>query len=135
MRRRVPDMSRLLPVFLLAAIPSAMLAQATPAASPAKPIEVTLSEWKVALPSDTIAAGVVTFRVSNAGNMNHALYVLGDDIAQGTREIAARQSATLRLTLKPGSYEVYCPMSDQSHKMAGMTRKITVVAAAPAKKP
>jgi uncharacterized cupredoxin-like copper-binding protein len=67
--------------------------------------------------------------------MNHAVFVLGEGVAQGTREIAARQSGTLRLTLKPGIYEIYCPMSDQSHKMAGMTRKITVVAGAQSKKP
>ena len=122
-------MTRILLVAAIAALPSTLAAQAAPAA-PAKPIEVTLLEWKVELPSDTLTAGPVTFRVNNAGNMNHALFVLGEGVAQGTREVATKQSATLRLTLKPGTYEVYCPMSDQSHKMAGMTRKITVVAPA-----
>jgi plastocyanin len=118
-------MTRFLVIFALASAPSALIAQGAPAAS-AKPIEVTLSEWKVELPSDTLKAGAVTFRVSNEGNMNHAFYVLGEGVAQGTKDIAARQSATLKVTLKPGTYEIYCPMSDQSHKMAGMTRKIIV---------
>ena len=123
-------MNRIAIIAALVAAPCALVAQAAPAA-PAKPIEVTLSEWKVALPSDTITAGTVTFNVKNEGNMNHAFYVLGGNVAQGTREVAAKQSATLKVTLRPGTYEIYCPMSDQSHKMAGMTRTITVVAAKP----
>jgi plastocyanin len=113
----------------IAAVPSILAAQATPATPRPKPIEITLSEWKVEMASDTMTAGPVTFQIKNEGNMNHAFYVLGEGVAKGTQEIAAKQSATLRLTLKPGSYEFYCPMSDQSHKMAGMTRKVTVVAA------
>ena len=119
-------MTRFLLIFALASAPSALIAQGTPATPSAKPIEVTLSEWKVELPSDTLKAGAITFRVTNEGNMNHAFYVLGEGVAQGTKDIAARQSATLKVTLKPGAYEIYCPMSDQSHKMAGMTRKIVV---------
>ena len=123
-------MNRFALIVTLAGAPAALAAQAAPAAT-AKPVEVTLSEWKVSLSSDTLTAGTITFNVKNEGNMNHALYVLGGNVAKGTVEIAAKQSATLRLALKPGEYEIYCPMSDQSHKMAGMTRKITVVAAKP----
>lgn len=120
-------MNRLAFFVAIAAVPSALAAQAAPAA-PAKPIDVTLSEWKVKLATDTLTAGAITFNVKNEGNMNHAVFVLGNGVAQGTREVAARQSATLKVTLKPGTYEIYCPMSDQSHKMAGMTRTIVVVA-------
>ena len=127
-------MTRYLIIAAFAAIPSVGAAQAAPATPRPKPIDITLSEWKVELASDTLIAGAVTFLVKNEGNMNHALYVLGEGVAKGTQEVAVKQSATLRVTLKPGSYELYCPMSDQSHKMAGMTRKITVVAA-PAKQP
>jgi uncharacterized cupredoxin-like copper-binding protein len=125
-------MKRFVLIAALAVLPTALSAQAAPAA---KPIEVTLTEWKLALPSDTLTAGAITFNVRNDGNMNHAFYVLGGNVAQGTKEIAVRQSATLKVTLKPGDYEIYCPMSDQSHKMAGMSRKITVVAPAASKKP
>ena len=124
-------MTRFYSLLAIAAAPAMLPAQA----APAKPVAVTLSEWKVELPSDTLTAGAVTFQIKNEGNMNHAFYVLGEGVAQGTREVAARQSATLRVTLKPGTYELYCPMSDQSHKMAGMTRKLTVIAPAPAKQP
>jgi plastocyanin len=105
------------------AIPGAVVAQA----APARPVEVTLAEWKIQMPSDTIAAGAVTFRITNAGGINHAFYVLGGGVSEGSKEIPAKQSVTLKLTLKPGEYEVYCPLADQSHKMAGMSRKVVVV--------
>jgi len=112
------------------AVPAAVVAQ-TPPVTAARPIEVTLAEWKIQLPSDTIAAGAVTFRVTNAGGINHAFYVLGGNVSEGTKEIPAKQSVTLKLSLKPGEYEIYCPLADQSHKMAGMSRKIVVVSRAP----
>ena len=118
-------------VAVLLAAPAVLAAQATPA----KPIPVTLSEWKIEMPSDTLTAGAITFQVRNEGNMNHGFFVLGGSVATGTKEIPAQQSATLKVTLKPGSYEVYCPMSDMSHKTVGMSRKITVVAAPAAKTP
>ena len=119
-------MNRFAIILAIVAAPSALAAQVP--ATPVKPIEVTLSEWKIALPSDTVTAGTLTFQVKNEGNMNHAFYVLGGNVAQGTKEIVAKQSATLRVTLKAGTYEIYCPMSDESHKLAGMKRTITVIA-------
>ena len=98
----------------------------------AQAVVVNLSEWKVSMPRDTVAAGAVTFRINNNGSMNHALHVRGDGVDKGTKEVAARQSASLTVTLKPGTYEAFCPMSDESHKMAGMTKKFVVV---DAKKP
>jgi len=92
----------------------------------AQSVSVTLTEWKVGLASDTLRAGSVSFEVKNAGSMTHAFYVRGNGVDKGTREIPANQSATLTLTLKPGTYEVFCPMSEESHKMAGMARKIVV---------
>jgi plastocyanin len=96
----------------------------------AQSVSVTLTEWKVGLATDTLRAGSVTFDVKNTGSMTHALQIRGEGVDKGTREIPARQSATLTVTLKPGTYDVFCPMSEESHKMAGMARKI-VVAAAP----
>lgn len=95
-------------------------------------VSVTLSEWKVGFTSDTLRAGSVTFEVKNNGSMTHAFQIRGEGVDKGTREIPARQSATLTLTLKPGTYEIFCPMSEESHKMAGMSRKLVVTASAPA---
>jgi plastocyanin len=65
-------------------------------------------------------------QVSNIGVMTHGLHVRGEGVDKGTRDIPARQAETLTLTLKPGTYELFCPMSEGSHKEAGMTRKIVV---------
>ena len=114
-------MTRLLLVAALAAFSSVAGAQAVP---------VTLSEWKVELARDTVPAGPVTFRVKNNGSMSHAFHVKGEGIDKETLPIAVRQTGSLTVTLKPGTYEVFCPLSEQSHKMAGMLKKLVVTAAA-----
>ncbi|HJU73676.1 MAG TPA: cupredoxin domain-containing protein [Gemmatimonadaceae bacterium] len=95
----------------------------------AQNVTVRLSEWKVQMSSDTVPAGTVTLQVNNTGMMTHGLHVRGEGVDKGTRDIAARQAETLTLTLKPGTYEVFCPMSEGSHKQAGMTRKLVVTPA------
>jgi len=122
-------MKRILIVAALAVVSSAASAQSVP---------VTLTEWKVELGRDTVPAGPVTFRVKNVGSMSHAFHVQGQGVDKETIAIPMRQSASLTVTLKPGTYEVFCPMSEQSHKKAGMSTKIVVTGAeAPAapKKP
>jgi uncharacterized cupredoxin-like copper-binding protein len=122
-------MKRLLIVAALATTSSVASAQSVP---------VTLSEWKVDLGRDTVKAGPVTFRIKNTGTMTHGFYVSGPGVDKGAKEIPAGQEAPFTVTLKPGTYEVYCPLADLTHKMAGMTKKFVVIAgdaAAPTKKP
>lgn len=119
-------MTRMLIVAALAALSSTAAAQSVP---------VTLTEWKVDMKRDTVPAGPVTFRVTNDGSMVHAFHVGGTGIDKETRQISKGESASLTLNLKPGTYELYCPMSELTHKKAGMVRKLTVVAAAASKKP
>jgi plastocyanin len=112
-------MNRILLVAALAALSSVAAAQ---------PVAVTLSEWKVGLDRDTVRAGPVTFNVKNSGTMTHGFYVRGDGVDKGSREIPVGEAARLTVTLKPGTYEVFCPMSELTHKMAGMSRKVVVTA-------
>ena len=123
-------MNRILIVAALAASSSIAAAQA---------VSVRLSEWKISLSRDTVRAGSVNFRVSNDGSMNHAFYVRGPGVAKGMREIAQGESASLTVTLTPGTYDVYCPLSDGSHRQAGMAKTLVVLPAAasapPHKKP
>ena len=103
----------------------------------AQGVTVTLSEWKVTLSRDTLKAGVVTFRVTNGGAMNHAFYVRGEGVDKGTRDIAKGEAASLTVTLKPGTYDVFCPLAEGTHKMAGLSKTVVVVPAdapAPPKK-
>ena len=95
----------------------------------AQSVNVTLTEWKVVLSRDTVSAGPVTFRLTNGGVMTHAFYIRGPGVAKGAKEIPTKQSGALTVTLRPGTYEVYCPMSDMSHKQAGMSHQLVVIAA------
>jgi uncharacterized cupredoxin-like copper-binding protein len=101
----------------------------------AQSVPVTLSEWKIEPGRDTVRAGSVTFRVKNEGTMVHALLVEGEGVRKESPQIAANQTLSLTVTLKPGTYDLICPMSELTHKMAGMSKKITVVPALPVKKP
>src|SRR3989475_11509544 len=92
-------------------------------------VSVPLSEWKVELSARTIGAGTVTFAVANVGSIPHALEVEGQGIEQETAVMQRGASATLTLTLKPGTYEVYCPVGNDSHKKLGMETELKVAPA------
>jgi hypothetical protein len=99
------------------------------------PVAVTakLSEWKVELSESKIGEGAVTFTVSNTGSIPHALEVEGQGIEQQTPLIQPGTQATLSLTLRAGTYEVYCPVGEDSHKKLGMETHLQVVGGAKAK--
>jgi uncharacterized cupredoxin-like copper-binding protein len=121
-------MKRILAVAALAVTASVASAQG---------VATKLSEFKIELAKDTVKAGRVTFQISNIGSTSHQLRIEGKDLKKESAIIAARQAATMTVTLTPGTYEVFCPMSEGSHKMAGMSKQLVVVGAAPAatKKP
>ena len=117
---------------------AATLVAAFSSVATAQSVPVTLSEWKIQLARDTVRAGSITFRVKNDGSVVHGFHIEGEGVDADTPQIAAGQSASLKVTLKPGTYELYCPMAEQTHKMAGMVKKITAVngeTPAPPKKP
>jgi hypothetical protein len=92
-------------------------------------LSVKLSEWRVELSQETIVAGTVTFTIANAGSIPHAFEVEGEGIEKQTDVIQPGARATLTLTLKPGIYEVYCPVGEDSHKKLGMATHLKVVSA------
>jgi len=89
-------------------------------------VNVRLSEWKVQLSEQTIAAGPVTFVVTNGGQIPHAIEVEGQGIEKEIETIQPGATGSLTLTLKPGRYEVYCPVGEGSHKKLGMEARLTV---------
>jgi plastocyanin len=94
------------------------------------PVSAKLSEWTIQLSDATVPAGQVTFTATNGGSIPHALEVEGQGTEQETPLIQPGASATLTLTLKPGTYEIYCPVGEDSHKKLGMETHLKVVSAA-----
>jgi uncharacterized cupredoxin-like copper-binding protein len=88
----------------------------------ASTVDVTETEFKIALASTDLKAGKITFDVTNDGAIPHDLAIVG--VQQQTKEIPSKGSAKLTVTLKPGTYELYC--SIPGHKQAGMDLKVTV---------
>jgi len=87
-------------------------------------VPVSETEFKIALPKTTLAAGSYTFEVKNDGKIEHDLVIQGNGVDEKTPTIAPGKSATLNVDLKPGTYDVYC--SVPGHKQAGMDLKLTV---------
>ncbi len=99
--------------------------QATTTTTPkpqATTVQVTESEFKIVLASTDLKAGKITFDVKNDGSIPHDLAIVG--MSEKTKEIPAKGSAKLTVTLKAGTYELYC--SVPGHKEAGMDLKVTV---------
>jgi len=92
-------------------------------------VNVKLSEWKVELSQATVPAGAVTFAITNAGSIPHAVEVEGNGIEQEAAVIQPGATAALTVTLKPGTYDVYCPVGQDSHKKLGMETRLKVVSA------
>src|SRR5437660_5138603 len=90
-------------------------------------VSVKLSEWSVALSQASVAAGPVTFVITNAGSIPHGFEVEGQGIEKEIETIQPGASDTLTLTLKTGSYDVYCPVGEDSHKKLGMDTHLKVV--------
>ena len=114
---------------------AALTLSAAPALHPRRDpaaVNVRLSEWKVELSQRPIAAGPVTFAVTNTGNIPHAFEVEGQGIEQATGVIMPGSSATLKITLKPGNYDLYCPVGGDSHRHLGMEAHLRVGSASSA---
>jgi plastocyanin len=102
-----------------------------PPTDPAR-VSAKLLEWKVELSETTVPAGTVAFTITNAGSIPHAFEVEGRGIERETAVIQPGSTATLTVTLKPGTYDVYCPVGQDSHKKLGMEAQLRVGAAKPA---
>jgi uncharacterized cupredoxin-like copper-binding protein len=98
----------------------------TPTTTTAKPqaakVAVSETEFKITLPTTSFKGGKITFNVKNAGKIPHDLAVKGT--SDKTKLIQAGGTAELAVTLKPGTYELYCTVP--GHEAAGMKQNITV---------
>ena len=103
--------------------PTPSTANADPA-SVEQTVEVRLTEYRIEMPLQ-LRAGRTLFKVTNAGEMFHSFEIEGRGIEKEVESgVDAGQTKTLKLDLKPGAYEVYCPV--HGHKKAGMSLEVQV---------
>jgi uncharacterized cupredoxin-like copper-binding protein len=94
----------------------------TTAQSAETKVPVSETEFKITLGSTELKAGEITFEVKDDGKIPHDLAIKGT--SDKTKEIAPGSNAELKVTLKPGTYVLYC--SIPGHEQAGMKQSITV---------
>jgi uncharacterized cupredoxin-like copper-binding protein len=87
-------------------------------------IDVQLTEYEIRIP-DTLTAGPQRFKIANAGKQNHNFVIEGPGLSQKlASDLTRGDTAELAVTLRPGSYTVYCPVD--GHRGRGMQRTVTV---------
>ena len=114
------------PLFVGLALQCVVAASADADAPRASVVKVNLSEWKVEVMPGKVPPGPVAFEVTNTGKIPHALEVEGRGMEKSTPQIQPGTTATLKLDLRTGSYEAYCPVGKGSHKMLGMMSHVMV---------
>jgi uncharacterized cupredoxin-like copper-binding protein len=83
------------------------------------------TEFHIALSVKTFSPGKYVFEAENKGTITHALQITGPGIKNATTpDIAPGKSAKLKVTLKKGKYDVFCPVP--GHKAMGMNADISV---------
>jgi plastocyanin len=98
------------------------------AAAPGQVIEtIEVKETEFALNPARITLdkpGTYVFKAVNTGAVVHSLEIEGKGIEEETPILDPGQDADLKVTLKPGTYEMYCPVG--GHRQQGMDGTVTV---------
>jgi uncharacterized cupredoxin-like copper-binding protein len=88
-------------------------------------VTVTATDFKLSLPSTHLVPGAYTFTMANDGHATHAIEIDGPGVSdQKSSTAGPGGSATLTVTLQPGTYELYCPIGN--HRALGMQTALTV---------
>jgi plastocyanin len=93
-------------------------------------VDVDMKDFTLELSEDTFGAGEYTFIATNSGSHDHALELEGPGGEEKTRTLEPGESANLEVTLRDGTYRVYCPVD--GHAEQGMETRITVGGGGPA---
>ncbi len=94
-------------------------------AGKATTVNVDLTEFKLGLSQKTFKPGTYTFVAKDAGHTVHALSIDGPGLEdKATDKLTPGKSGSLTVTLKKGTYKLYCPVGH--HEAQGMKTQITV---------
>ena len=97
----------------------------TNAGESVSPLQVTETEWKVALPQKTLRAGSYDITLKNAGKAPHNLVITGENVDNAsTAVIGGGKTAKIQVALTPGEYKFYC--SVPGHEDLGMKTTVRV---------
>ncbi|MGZ8715562.1 MAG: hypothetical protein ACXWYO_00465 [Gaiellaceae bacterium] len=89
-------------------------------------VRVTEREYRIVLSRTSVPAGPVLLVVHNAGRVAHRLSVAGPGLRVATTPtIQPGATRTLRLTLRRGTFTLWCPL--RNHAAAGMKAALRVV--------
>lgn len=89
-------------------------------------VTVELTEFALALSDTTFSQGTYTFVAQEAGQAPHALSIAGPGVETMSTDVLSPgdPDAQLTVTLRAGTYELWCPVG--SHREQGMDTTITV---------
>lgn len=92
----------------------------------ASTVTFTETEFKIDTASTSLKAGDYTFQVQNKGQFPHDLHIATPDGSEvgKTDVINAGGSGTIQVTLKAGTYTIWCAVD--AHKARGMQGTLTV---------
>ncbi len=98
----------------------------SPAAGGATAVTATETEFHIALSKKSFSPGTYTFTAVDQGHLQHNLVISGPGVNQAKTAglLSPGQSASVTVTLRQGSYDIYCGVP--GHKAQGMNVNITV---------
>lgn len=119
----------------------------TETTAPSTDVAVSLVEWAIETPAE-VAAGIVTFDVSNVGSFPHHFAIargdsyedlpmsgggaideaaLADDFLGRTANLQVGETETIEFDLEPGNYVFFCNIAGTvSHAAQGQVLSVTV---------
>ena len=95
------------------------------ASSKTTTVKAVETDFHIALSKKSFSPGKYTFIAENKSKITHALQITGPGLKNAaTPDIAPGKSLDLKVTLKSGKYDIFCPVP--GHKMLGMNVNVVV---------
>jgi plastocyanin len=120
----VPTHMKLIFLAVLALAGAAVAGVVAHASASKTTVRVTEREYKIGLSAKSAPAGAVVFQIKNTGHYAHELAIAGPGVKKKTSMIKPGKTATLAVTLRSGSYSLWCPIP--GHAAQGMKAALTV---------